>query len=214
MRDVPSSGGLSTAMAPLVLRLPFISIAFPAEAEGCFHPSPSRKKSLIQGIENICKSNYLPRALPTPPPPSGSWQLRLSPILLLFRVHKGLSWLDLGSAWQRLCPLLQCPSLLQCFQPQLPLPPGGPNHEGLAAHLWPWDGWWEPRSLARGLHPGSAPHSPVHLLQGCAMGDVGDPVPAPPSSGPGLLALLLASLISCGERDRVHKDTPSRLLSH
>lgn len=44
------------------------------EREGCFHPSPSRKKSLIQAFENICKSNYLPRALPGAlpacPPPS------------------------------------------------------------------------------------------------------------------------------------------------
>lgn len=167
-------------MAPLVLRLPFISIAFPAEAEGCFHPSPSRKKSLIQGIENICKSNYLPRALPTPPPPSGSWQLRLSPILPLFRVHKRLSRLDWGIAWQRLCPLLQCPSLLQCFQPQLLLPPGGPNHEGQAAHLWPWAGWWEPRSLARGVAsrfctPQSSPSPPA-----MCHGGRGGPCPSSP----------------------------------
>lgn len=74
MRDVPRSGGPSTAMAPPVPQPPFMSIAFPARAGGCFHPSPSRKKSLIQAIENICKSNYLPRALPGAlpacPPPS------------------------------------------------------------------------------------------------------------------------------------------------
>lgn len=98
-------------MAPLVLWPPFISITFPAGAEGCFHPSPSRKKSLIQGIENICKSNYLPRALPTRPPPSSSWQLRLSPILLLFSVHKELAWLNLGIAWSgfvRSCSAHHC----------------------------------------------------------------------------------------------------------
>lgn len=90
------------------------SITLPAGAGSCFHPSPCRKKRLIQAIENIFKSNYLPRALPGALPPALLAPLpasRLSPARLFPGAHKEL---DAGAAWQQLCPLQQR------FQPQLP----------------------------------------------------------------------------------------------
>lgn len=69
----------------------------------------------------------------------------------------------------------------------------------------PWPG-----DRIQALHPTSQPTSSRDVPWGAW----GTPSPAPPGSGTGLLALLLASLVSCREQDRVHMDTLSRLLSH
>lgn len=138
-----------------------------AGAGSCFHPSPCKKKSLIQTIENICKSNYLPWALPgalPPPSPSAPCVSAFSSPAVSRGTHKGL---DAGAAWQQLCPLLQ-----RCLDTsaQLPLRPGVPiSSLGV-------DG--------EGPVVASTPHIAAHLLRGSAVypWDLGSlPCSFPPS---------------------------------
>lgn len=75
----PLLQGSQSAVVPVVAQSSGSrSITVPAGAGSCFHPSPCRKKSLIQAIEKICKSNYLPRALPGAVPPPRSLRSRVS----------------------------------------------------------------------------------------------------------------------------------------
>lgn len=168
------------------------SITLPAGAGSCFHPSPCRKKSLIQAIENICKSNYLPRALPGAlPPPCSLRSLRLGFLQPgCFPGHtKGWMQALLGSSFTH-------------SNSASTLPASAPTErQGQGAHLQPWGGWWEPCGRIQVLHPRSQPTCSGGVLR-------------IPLLGSGLLALLLPSLTPCGERDRGHRDTPSRLLSH
>jgi len=140
VRDVPRSGGPSAAVA-LPVPPPFISIAFLAGAGGCFHPSPSRKKSLIQAIENICKSNYLPRALPgalpARRPPSGSRQPQLSPAQLLFMAHKGLGTAGCGHHLAAALPTLAAPIAAATLPASAPTAAGSRGAGGPALAL----GW-------------------------------------------------------------------------
>lgn len=65
-RDVLCSRDPKAATAPAVAQALWIKVHHLSGWGGrLFPPSPHcRKKSLIQAIENICKNNYLPRALP------------------------------------------------------------------------------------------------------------------------------------------------------
>lgn len=94
-----------------------------------------------------------------------------------------------GAAWQQLCPLQK-----RCLETsaQLPLRAGVPiSSLGVVG---------EGPVVASRLYPSH--RSPPAPGECCV------------SLGSGLLALLLSSLTPCGERDRGHRDTPSRLLSH
>lgn len=141
----PSSGVIQTcgtSSAPGIPKQPWHlwwhnpcgskSITFPAGVGSCFHPSPRRKKSLIQAIENIGKSNYLPRALPGAVPPALLPPLpasRLSPAWLFPGAHtKGWMQALLGSSFTH---SNSAASMLPASAP--------PERQG--AHLQPWGGW-------------------------------------------------------------------------
>lgn len=163
------------------------SITFPAGAGSCFHPSPCRKKSLIQAIENICKSNYLPRAFPGAVPPAPLPPLpasRLSPARLFPGAHtKGLAAaLPTPTALPRRC------------QPQLPLSAKVPiSSLGVGAE--------GPVVASRLYTPNPSPPAPGECCLSLSW-DLGS------------LPCSFSSLTPCGERHRGHRDTPSRLFSH
>lgn len=193
VRDVPCSRDPKAAMAPAVAQSLWIKVHHLAcWSRKLLPPFPLQKKSLIQAIENICKSNYLPRALPGAlPPPCSLRSLRLGFLQPgCFPGHtKGWMQALLGSSFTH-------------SNSASTLPASAPTErQGQGAHLQPWGGWWEPGGRIQALHPRSQPT--------CSRGVLRIPL-----LGSGLLALLLASLTPCGERDRGHRDTPSRLLSH
>lgn len=117
--------------------------------ESCFHPSPCRKKSLIQAIENICKSNYLPRALPGAlPPPCSLRSLRLG------FLQPGCFP---GHTQRAGCRSSFTRSNSAASSPSSHRGPGRPS---------PALGWVLRELWSR---PGSTPHTVAHLLQGSAV---------------------------------------------